>query len=237
LFWWAARPFLNNVPNWVPLALPASLVCITYGQTGLFIGALWLLAFSGQQWALAALTIKPHIGFLAAFNNRRAVLPALIIGVGLVLASGLVFGFEAWSRWIDVMLHQAKSSSTFQDTKFAPPSVAYGLVGQIAFAVAAILLLTRKFNVFTAATATLLISPYSYHYDMTVACLGFAVALSEDRPPYQTAILTIAFLTPALMIFGSWVAPPMLLAALWVQTVKGQSLSVLGNRPLASRHS
>jgi len=237
LFTWAAQPFLGRAPRWLPLILPATLVCVTYGQTGLFIGALWLLAFNGRSWALAALTIKPHIGFPAAFRDWRALVPATLIGSTMILASILAFGVEAWTRWISVMLFQAKSSSGFMDMKFAAPAMAYGLAGQIAFALAAIALLTRKFNVFTAATATLLISPYSYHYDMTVACLGFAVALSEDRPPYQTAILTIAFLTPALMIFGSWIAPPMLLAALWVQTVKGQSLSGLGNHPLASRHS
>jgi len=233
LFTWAARPHLGRAPRWLPLVLPATLVCVTYGQTGLFIGALWLLAFSGRPWALAALTIKPHIGALAALNDRRAILPALLIGVGIVAASVLVFGVEAWTRWFDVILHQAKTASTFQDTKFAPPSVAYGLVGQIAFAAAAIFLLSRKFNVFTAATATLLISPYSYHYDMTVACLGFAVALAEDRPPYQVAICTLAFLTPALMVFGSWVAAPLLLAGLWVQAM-GMTRRKL-QRPLAGQ--
>jgi hypothetical protein len=218
LFTWAAQPYLGRSPGWLPLALPATLVCVTYGQTGLFVGGLWLMAFSGRPWALASLTIKPHIGFLAAFHDRRSLIPAVLIGTMTLLASVLAFGFEAWTRWIGVMLFQAKSSVGFMDMKFAAPALTYGPFGQIAFAAAAIFLLTRKFNVFTAATATLLISPYSYHYDMTVACLGFAVALAEDRPPLQVTILAAAFLTPALMIFGSWIAPPLLLAGLWVQT-------------------
>ena len=109
------------------------------------------------------------------------------------------------------------------------PLIGYGLAGHLVFAACAILLLTRNFNVFTAATATFLILPYAFHYDMTVANLGFAVLIFrhwEEMGLLEKVAACLGFLVPEFTTLGSWFAPPLLLAGLYVQTrrLDGQPL-------------
>jgi hypothetical protein len=88
------------------------------------------------------------------------------------------------------------------------------------FAIAAALLLRRNFHVFSAATATFLISPYGFHYDMTVVSLGFGLLLYERweaMPVWQRLTCVLAFLSPGLVAVGTWLVPPLLLAGLYVQ--------------------
>ena len=75
-------------------------------------------------------------------------------------------------------------------TQAVTPLLAYNFAGWAVFAIAAIILLSRNFNVFTAASATFLISPYGFHYDMTVVCVGFGVLLFEEatRCPFGSAL-------------------------------------------------
>ena len=101
------------------------------------------------------------------------------------------------------------------------PYLAYGLIGWLLFACAAITLLFRRFDVFTAATAAFLITPYGFHYDMTVVCFGFGLLLFNSwrkMPAWQTFVCAMAFLVPLIIAVGSWLASPILLAGLYVQT-------------------
>jgi hypothetical protein len=97
------------------------------------------------------------------------------------------------------------------------PQQGYGVAGWAAFAIAAVLMLRRRFDVFTAATATFLIAPYGLHYDLTVACLGMGLGMIDERRPWALAALTFGFLVPFIVILGTWFAPPLLLAALFAQ--------------------
>jgi len=64
-----------------------------------------------------------------------------------------------------------------------------------------------------------LISPYGFHYDMPVVCLGLIVLLLREwrtMAPWQTLVCALAFLSPIIVAVGTWFVPPLLLAALFV---------------------
>lgn len=241
-FMWAAREHCRGVmPLFLAVLTPAALDNIRFGHYGFFAGGLFLLAFSNRHriagLAASALTIKPHLGLLVTvqmLRNPKALVVAIAATVALVIASLLVFGPASWTGFLT-------ETFAYQSGLIAPagrgklmhmmptPLIGYGLVGHLIFAGLAILLLTRNFNVFTAATATFLILPYAFHYDMTVANLGFAVLIFrhwDDLGLLEKVAACLGFLVPEFVTFGTWFAPPLLLAGLYVQTrwLEGQPL-------------
>jgi hypothetical protein len=94
------------------LVAPATVVCLLFGQVGLFCGGLALLGFGLlRQRPLAAgillglLALKPQFALLplaALFlcGQRRASLAALATLALLFVLSIAVFGLEAWSAWL-----------------------------------------------------------------------------------------------------------------------------------------
>ena len=223
-FVWAARPFYSDrIPWWVAIFCPASLICLSFGQYGLLTSGLFLLAFRGSGLAAAALTFKPQIGFLVApraLMNRRQLTVTVCATAAIVALSALVFGIDSWLSWFtEILPHQlSRVSSTEHGLlgKQVTPALAYGLWGQLTFAGAAIYLLTKRFNVFTAATATFLISPYGFHYDMPAASLGFAcLLLSKNAALWQRYFAAFAFCVPGLGL--PFVSAPILLATLYAQ--------------------
>lgn len=229
LFYVGLRPHVPvGFPRFLAVLTPAAVINVTFGQTGFLYGALWLFAFSGSAVASAFLTMKPNLGFLVAVEaaRRRQFIRTSAIVVALVLLSSAIFGLDTWRACFAALatnhLHWIQSGNYpgwyFQ---MATPYLGYGLVGWLAFAAAAIFLLTRRFDVFTAATAAFLISPYGFHYDMTVISVGFGALLFErwrSMPPWQTAVCSLAFLSPAIVRLGTWLVPPLLLAGLYVLT-------------------
>ena len=230
LFMAAARPYWR-MPLLLVALTPAALVSISYGQHGFFYGALWLWAFSRRNriagLGAAALTFKPHLGLLVAvrmLQRPRALAIATISALALIGVSALLFP-GAWNGFLtDAASYQAGLMSDAKRMTYVrtmvPPFIGYGFLVHIMFAAAAVVILLRSFNVFTAATATFLILPYGFHYDMTVVCLGFALLLHNrwsDLTVWQRAIAGLAFLTPALVHFGTWLVPPILLSGLFVQ--------------------
>lgn len=228
IFYIAARPVLRGVPWWAVVFSPASLMCLAWGHYGLLAGALWLWSFRGNGWAAALLTIKPHIGLLVAvqfLRDRRGLATAVAGAAALILVSAAVFGLQPWREWLTTTLSYQvgllEGSRALMLTSSVAPITGYGVVGQIFFAGAAIFLLWRSFDVFSAATATFLILPYGFHYDLTVVCFGFAVLLTtrwSELRTWQKAVASAAYLTPGLVTLGTWIAPPILLAGLYVQT-------------------
>jgi hypothetical protein len=221
LFVLAARSYLpKGFPSVLAICTPAALICVLFGQTGLVVGALWLWAFRGRWQAVALLTFKPHLGILSALSlRRRTLLPTVIFAGGLILASLAVFP-EWWAQLPDQVLRQSGQIGQRARWEYigVGPAIAYGFVIWAAFAAAALYLLSRDINVWSAATAALLVSPYGFHYDMPVASLGFALALCKEQPVPKTVLLTLALWLPVLVQFGAWIAPPILLGALWAQT-------------------
>ena len=229
LFYFAARPYLpENLPRLLVILTPAALINIGFGQVGLLFGALWLFAFSGSRFAAALLTFKPHLGFLVAVEavRRRQFLGTSATVVAFVALSVAAFGIAPWQAWVSNALPYQVHDLVPRDYpewiyKMPTPYLGYGLIGWLLFAAAAIALLVRRFDVFTAATATFLIAPYGFHYDMPATCLGFGLLLFRswrEMPSWQTLVCALAFLSPLLVALGPLWVPPLLLAGLYVQT-------------------
>ncbi|MFL6847645.1 MAG: glycosyltransferase family 87 protein [Sphingomicrobium sp.] len=229
MFVFAARPYLPpRFPALLAILTPAALINIDFGQVGLLYGALWLWAFNRSPVAAALLTFKPHLGLLVAVEavrRRQFLVTTAVLGAVLAL-SVLLFGIAPWRVWIETALPFQVHDLVPRDYsewvyKMPTPYLGYGVIGWIVFAVAAAVLLFRRFDAFTAATATFLITPYGFHYDMTVACLGFGLLLFarwREMPAWQTLIAALGFLSPLLVALGPLWVPPILLAGLYVQT-------------------
>jgi hypothetical protein len=229
LFYIAARPYLpDGMPRVLAVLTPSALLNIAFGQTGFFYGALWLWCFSGSAIATALLTFKPQLGSLAAVEALRGrfVIRAAAIAILVLALSILFFGFGTWRAFFEgAATNHLKMIATGHYpnwyVQMTTPLLGYGLVGWLAFAGAAVFLLTRRFDVFTAATATFLIAPYGFHYDMTVVCLGFGVLLFRrwrDMSAWQTLVAALCFLSPVIVRAGTWLVPPLLLVGLFVLT-------------------
>ena len=243
IFYWAARPLMpEGLPPVLALLVPPAIININFGQTGLITSALFLLAFRGSGLAAAALTFKPHMGFLVApalLRDRRALATALIATLVFLLASALLFG--GWDEFFrhardyqtGMLIDHSKISWVRQATT---PMIGYGIWGSLMYAAGAAYLLSRNFNLFTAATATFLISPYGLHYDMAAVCLGFAILLYkcwDDMPAWHKAVAALAYLTPVIVGYGTWLVPPILLIGLLVQGqwLEGVRLTVAVGEP------
>ena len=145
-----------------------------FGQTSLIAGALFLAAAGGSGAAAAMLTFKPQLGFFAAplllLKGWKPVLVAIAGTIALILVSQLLFG-----HWMDFLTHATgyQAGLIFDENRKdvwyiigTSPAMGYGRLGFAIYLVVASIVLIRNFNLWTAATATFLISPYGFHYDM-----------------------------------------------------------------------
>ena len=101
------------------------------------------------------------------------------------------------------------------------PLASYGRLGMTIYIIVATIVLARNFNVWTAATATFLISPYGFHYDMSVVTVGFVILLYcywARMPLWQRLIGSLAYLVPIIVAYGTWWVPPIILLGLFIQT-------------------
>lgn len=229
-FYFAAKRVLpRGLPAFVAVLSPATILCLQFGQTSLLSGALFLWAAGGSGLAAGFLTFKPQLGFLAApllmLKGRRPVLIAVATTIVLILVSQLLFG-----HWKDFLAHAGsyQAHQIFDEERKniwyiigTTPAMGYGPRGFLIYLVVATIVLVRNFNIWTAATATFLISPYGFHYDMSVACLGFAILIHSywtKLPLWQRLTASLAFLAPIIVQFGTWWVPPIMLLGLFVQT-------------------
>jgi len=249
-FYWAAKPHVGFAPILAVLT-PAAVLNIWCGQYGLVFGALWLLYFRHLNdrpvragMIAAAMTFKPHLGLLiglTALKNWRIVLVAIAGIIALVLSSAWAFGCAGWYGFIsqNVGTHVGFLTQQADDFYFRlMPSAftSYGrdtfaLVAQLAFALAALALLIRyrRIDPFALATATFLIVPYGFVYDMTVVSLGFANLLWIEwrkLANWERTVLALAFLSPGITVlyarYSPMLVPPILLIGLYIQTRRGR---------------
>lgn len=224
-FLWAARPYLpKDFPPLLAVLTPGALACIHFGQTGLLVGGLWLLAFRGSWASVALLTFKPHLGVLSALSLKSwsAVGKTVVLVLVLVAISVAILGFEAWRDFANHLLSYESQFTERRRWSFlgVTPGIAYGLAGWLPFALAAGLMLMRNVNAFTAATAALLVAPYGFTYDMPAASLGIGLAIYHhwgELGWVKRLGLMLGFLAPMLASLGVWWIPPILLWTLWVQ--------------------
>ena len=239
LFYSAARPHMPFAPALAVLT-PAAALNVWNGHYGLLLGALWLFFFANRGakagWIAALMTIKPHMGLfvgIAALRNWRTVAAALAGMLALVALSAILFEPASWYGFVYNTLSEQTEILTRQNAEFyfrLMPS-AYTAFGrghaaialQLLFGGAAAWLIfrSRRIDPFALATATFLIVPYVFVYDMTVACLGYAIILGRDwklLSRFEKTALTLAFLVPNITLGLPALAPFILLTALWVQT-------------------
>lgn len=228
LFFLAARPWMpTGVPRILALLTPAAAVNFYFGQFGLLIGALWLWTFRRAPWAAALLTVKPHLALLGAvpiLADWRLTLRTAAVMAAIVALSIAVFGVDPWRLYVGQLFNNGSRFAHAPPLSFiiygVTPLMGYPAWAWLIFAAAAAWLLSWNFHVFTAATATFLISPYGFSYDMPVVCLGFALMLRvhwRDMDWGERFFATLAFLAPVLGRFGTWSIPFVLLMGLWVQ--------------------
>lgn len=242
-FIWCARPFLpKGFPPLLAVLTPAATINIWNGHYAFLLGGLWLLCFRNLERQpkragifAGLLTLKPHLGVMIAatmLRNWRALAAAVLATLALVILSGLIFGPEPWSGFLFGTTAEqqeilTRSSAEFYFRMMPSAYVAFGkgfpgIIAQVISAAGAIVLLarSRKWNAFSAATATFLIVPYAFNYDMTVACLGFAIALYvrwSSMRWFERAIFIVAFVSPELTYFVPFIVPPALIGALYLQ--------------------
>lgn len=242
-FVWCARPYLpKEFPPLLAAFTSAGAFNIWNGHYGFLLGGLWLLfyrdlerkpTYSGIFAGL--LTLKPHLGLMIAasiFRRRRAVIVAVLTVVALFAASLVAFGPDPWNWFVfattttqDQIL--TRTSHEFYFRMMPSAYVGFGranvgFAAQVVFATAATGLLVRyrRWDAFSAATATFLIVPYVFNYDMTVACLGFAILLFErwgSLGKTDRGWLVLAFFSPELTYYAGFLVPPILLATLNLQ--------------------
>ncbi|HEX5237043.1 MAG TPA: glycosyltransferase family 87 protein [Sphingomicrobium sp.] len=242
-FVWCARPFLpRGFPPLLAALTPAGAINIWAGHYGFLLGGLWLLCFRSLERrprlsgiCAGLLTFKPHLGLMIAasmLRDRRALAAAVLTTIALVLLSAAAFGPLSWREFFSATISQqhailTSSNDTFYFLMMPSAYVAYGrgILGialQILFACAALGLLiwARRWDAFSAATATFLFLPYVFNYDMTVACLGFALFLHDRWSSLgwaQRLVVVLAFLAPELTYFADFLVPVALSGGLYLQ--------------------
>lgn len=249
-----AKPFLpQGFPPYLAAFTTAGWLTIWDGHYAFVLGGLWLLFFLWvERRPLRAgvvaglLTFKPHMGLMiAATALKRPVAVAIAVATtaGFVIASAIIFGPHRWFDFlVSTTVTQGEILSTpdselyFRMMPSAYVAFGRGLAGvaaQLAFVAAAIALLWRnhRWDAFSAATATFLIIPYVFNYDMTVACLGFAVLLFQHWQKllwFQRAGIFFAFLSPELTFYLPQLIPFGLLYALSLQLQLADSVEPTG---------
>jgi hypothetical protein len=258
-----ARPYLpKGFPTALAVVTPAAGFCIWDGQYGLFIGGLWMLSFRALQYqpvraglSAALITIKPHIGLLLGVTMlvRWRLLAATVATatvVAMIAVSAWVFGMDSWRQFFDRTTAEqvgmiSRDGTDFYFRMMSSVYPRWGWWGQAAFATFAGACLWRIRQVpiaslaFPAATATFLILPYSFNYDMTVACLGFAVLLFQHWWQLGAArlmLFALAFNTPQLTFIMPAAIPLILAAALFEQCRLQRANDLMGNElPIAGQ--
>ena len=233
----AARPWLRaaGLPAFLALVLPASLMNIWAGHYGFLFGALWLAAWHQLErrpriagLLVGLMIVKPHLAILMPIALARrgawtAFLFAALTALGLVLASGLVFGWSYWQAWLgDTLFAQAAMiGDTGQFFLRMMPTAAPSLLlaglplwaawsVQGALALAAVAALWRFMPKeaeragLAAACATFLVLPYAFVYDMTVVSLAALLVLESSggagMRPFWRAVAALAFLLPVMSV-------------------------------------
>lgn len=248
-YWAARPYTRNSLFGLGAVLTPAAFANIWFGHYGFVIGGLWLLFFSSLErrpvrtGVLAALlTLKPHLGLLIAVvmvlrRQYLAITVAIAATLCLVLLSGMLFGFSLWHDWLFVTsrVQQAIMTAPWPRFYFLMMPSAFialhrfpdwiALVGQIACAAGGAALFWKgrgaapRDLAFIAATATALMSPYIFNYDLTVVCLGFVLCLYRCWPrlgEWEKRALWLAFAVPLFGIVFNLFPPLGLLSPLFL---------------------
>jgi hypothetical protein len=208
------------------------------GQNGFisaaFLGGGLLLLENSPLWGgllLGLLSYKPHLAVLipvALLAGRRwqALAGAMISGLGLILASGALFGLDLWPAFLKNMqgtmhnLHDqiawfAKMPSVFAAARLEGLGLSSAWVLQGAVMLAAVALAvwlwsspaSQALKSAGLAIAILLFPPHIWHYDLTLLALALAwllqAGLSQGWLPREQLLLLASWAFPLPSFFLS----------------------------------
>jgi hypothetical protein len=207
--------------------------------------------------ATALMAVKPHMALLIPLlllrRMRWQTIAVAAIGVALIVAASLLaFGPALWLIYLHATSALEVSTMAMTDQFFTtmmptttvalhqhPLTAPFAGIAQAVTAVAVLILLWRASGhdvplarlCFPAATATFLVLPYAFDYDMTVATLGAMLTLHhrwDALAGWERAVLAAGFLVPQgcilLAMAGLPLTPMILLGALFVQ-LRAEGLS------------
>jgi energy-converting hydrogenase Eha subunit H len=210
---------------------------------------------------IALLTFKPHMGIvippLLLLRRQGTVIVTAALGtIALIAASLILFGGAAWLNYLtgtsSLQAHLLVKQQAFffkmMPTAYASVWSTTGLfplavAAQCASAIAALYLLARAARGglawrelgLMAATATFLVLPYAFNYDMPVVGLAAAMLLfGRDRliDPVDRALALLALGTPVLVLTAGPAAPFLPLALLGFLWVQARAYGALANSRL-----
>jgi len=235
LFYYAAKPFVPFSP-WLVLLVP-SVARLPYGQFGLLTSAFTLLSMRGSGVAAGLLTMKPHLGVLlapvlAVKKRFRQMVIALVVTALLLTAAEALFGLGRAYLTQGIRTPALLLQTSYDAAYFSVMPSAYVAlrhtgwewIGQAAVTVAALFILWqfRRASLqdlaFPLATATFIVLPFSFAYDMALVSVGFAIILYcswKDSGWPQRALAIAAFSSPNLV--WTHCVPLILIAGLWLQ--------------------
>ena len=191
----------------------------------------------------ALLTLKPHMGALIPLvllirGEWRTIAAASAGTAAMVAASVLVFGLEAWVNYFDWTAELQASFLVRQQAFYfylmptayvsvwvATKSAWLAILAQGLFAAAALGVTVKAARSdmpwpelgLVTATATFLVLPYAFNYDMIVVGLGAAILLfrRSERPQWiGRGLALLAFAIPILVFAANYFLVPLLPLAL-----------------------
>jgi hypothetical protein len=211
---------------------PVTVLTAVFGQSGFLFGALLVggVRLLDSRPVLAGvlfglLSFKPQFGVLVpvgliAAVQWRCVIAAAATVAGLVLASGLVFGFDSWGAWIeglpahaayvDTAVSGYRKQTILSNLMMLHVNRPFTQIAQGACAVMAAWLVWRRFpgadtgqRIAILASATFLAAPYAFLYDMPVltnAALAMLTIRPRDRwHPVDAFVIAMLLAFPAVV--------------------------------------
>lgn len=232
LLWIALRPFDFPMPVRIAIiASPAIIMNSLFGQNGaltaaLLLGGLWLVPTRPILAGIAfgVLTTKPHLGILIPFcllagGHWRAIFSATATLAGLIVATGLLVGFDVWPLFFtetralmtEIMeapypqLYHANAVTTFVMAQWVGTDLNGAYIGQLGVSLVALGTAVKLWlpssqtdhqtRVILTAVCAILATPYGYSYDLVPYCVAVAhLFLRTDRVPHL--VLAILWLFP-----------------------------------------
>ena len=208
------------------------------------------------------LTIKPQLGvlipvMLVLTGQWRAILAAAWIVAALMVATGLLFGFDIWPEYFrQVMPLQSQiltagqgiftimMPTVFMNARIAHLSLDIAWALQIATSIAAVAAVVstywrRRDPVLSAAllvTASFLVTPYAFNYDMVV--FSWVIALLREKGGARLddrLALAVWTLPVTAMVIGLFAIPGSALVLVAVSWRLVWRLKAGGTRPGKSR--
>ncbi len=245
----------EKVAMWCLAAFPGIWINLLTGQNGLFTAAIAgasLLILTRRPYLsgvlIGLLVIKPHLAILfpIALAAQRAWRTLVVAGLTATLFMGfsaLILGFDTLSAWqhslnIARSIMEKGGTAPMMPTVFsfmrllnAPLALSYAAHGAVSLWAAAIVWVVWRAEVHyplkaaVLMTATLLVSPYLFEYDL--AWLGFPIAwiaklgLQTTWRSGERETLLAAWFLPLVVVEVAWlshiqIGPLVPVTLLWI---------------------